>query len=104
MQTNTLNPKRMIASAFHGFADSMNESYPSQCGVTMEKRIGLVRAGTGIGGVRPSSGAASADRADASSLMRARLPPYIAAPEDGRTPPMSLATLACWPGALFCFR
>ena len=27
----------MIASAFHGFADSMNPSYPSRGGVTMEK-------------------------------------------------------------------
>jgi hypothetical protein len=32
----------MIASAFHGFADSMSESYPSRVVVTMEKGFSAV--------------------------------------------------------------
>jgi hypothetical protein len=52
---------------------------------------GSVTAGEFLGGVRPSSGAASAESPDAPSFITARLPSNIAAPEDGRTPPSSLS-------------
>ncbi len=42
-----------------------------------------------LGGVRPSSGAASAEKPDMPSFIAARLLPNVPAPEDGRTPPTS---------------
>ena len=54
-----------------------------------------VTAGEGVGGVRPSSGAASTEHADAPDFITAPSHSNIAAPEDGRTPrlwrPLSLS-------------
>jgi len=47
-------------------------------------------AGGGLGGVRPSSGAARIDKPYAPDFIASPLLPNFAAPEDGRTPLTSL--------------